>query len=289
MSYLVATSLEEALTYLRDSGGRARVVAGATDLYLKDLPHSLVDLSALPGASVIEEADGLITLGACLTHASAASSILILSRATALAEGCMAIGSPQIRNIATLGGNVVNAAPAADAAVALVALGASAVLVDTGGRSREEAVEDLYVIFNRSAVDSTSEILLKLTIKSCGTGEGSAFTRFAPRRALSLPLVNAAARVRIENGCFREVRLVVAPVKPAPTRLLQTEAMLEGMAPCEETWRLVARAASEEVEVRSSLLRCSARYRNHLVGVLAARVLQAASERAREEEGVDGR
>jgi len=93
-------------------------------------------------------------------------------------------------------------------------------------------------------------------------------------------MVNAAAWVNIENDCLREVRLVLAPVKPAPTRLKETEKRLIGAPLKAETWRLAGDAATEEVTVRGSLLRCSAQYRRHLVGVLAERVIAKAVKAA---------
>ncbi len=280
MSYLIASSLEEALTSLRDGSGKARAVAGATDLYLQEMPYGLVDLSFLKETTVIEEKEGLMSLGAAVTHALAASSPLVLSRARALAEGCAAIGSPQIRNIGTIGGNVINAAPAADAAVALVGLGAKAELVDINRETRTEAVENLYWTHNRSLVDSSKEIMVRFLIKPCLAGEGSAFTRFAARRALALPMVNAAARVKLEKGFVKEVRLVAAPARPAPTRLLKTEELVIGRPVNGETISMVEKAVAEEIEVRGSLLRCSARYRQHLVGVLVASALKTAATRA---------
>ncbi len=280
MSYLIASNLDEVLTSLRDANGKARVVAGATDLYLQDLPYGLVDLSCLKEATVIEEKDGLVKLGAAVTHTAAANSPLVLSRARALAEGCETIGSLQIRNIGTIGGNVVNAAPAADAAVALVGLGAEAVIIDIEGNTRQEAVENLYWEYNRSVIDSTREVMISLQLKPCLDTEGSAFTRFAARRALALPMVNAAARVKLESGLVKELRLVAAPVNPAPTRLLKTEELVIGRPVNNETITMVEKAAGEEVEVRGSLLRCSARYRLHLIGVLVARALETAANRA---------
>jgi CO/xanthine dehydrogenase FAD-binding subunit len=280
VSYLIASNLDEVISSLRDGSGKVRVVAGATDLYLQDLPYGLVDLSTLPETTVIEQEDGLIRLGAAITHTTAASSPLILSRAKALAEGCKAIGSPQIRNIGTIGGNVINAAPAADAAVALVGLGAEAVIIDIEGNRRQVAVENLYCTYNRSVVDSTKEVMISLQFKSCLGGEGSAFTRFAARRALALPMVNAAARVKLENGIVKEVRLVAAPVNPAPSRLLKTEELIIGRPINGETISMVENSAAEEVEVRGSLLRCSAQYRVHLIGVLVSRVFKIAADRA---------
>ena len=93
-------------------------------------------------------------------------------------------------------------------------------------------------------------------------------------------MANAAARIKIEDGIITRVALVAAPVKPAPTRFEQAEAMLTGQPATEETWLKAEKYASEEAEVRGSLLRCSADYRRHIIGVLAGRALRTAAERA---------
>ena len=286
MSYAVVSDLAELLNALKEKRGEARVVAGATDLFLASFPTDLIDITGLAETTQLETTGELLSIGAAVTHAEAAGSPLIRAGASALAEACSGVGSPQIRNIGTVGGNVINAAPAADAAVALVALGARAVLTDLEGNVREEAVEKLYAGYNQSAVDSSAEVLLRLVFKPCGPNEGTAFLRFAVRKALSLPIVNAAARVTVENGILKEVRLVAAPLKPAPTRLLHTEKMLLGVEPGEKTTAMVETSASAEAEARGSLLRCSEQYRRHLVGVLAGRVISKAIERALAKEGV---
>ncbi len=280
MSYMVAASLEQALKILHEKGGNVQVIAGGTDLYLKKPLPDLVDVSSVPEILGICRDEGMLSIGAGVTHTEAAASAVIQSEAEALAEACRRVGSPQVRNMGTIGGNLVNAAPAADAAVALVALGAKALLVNHAGSSREAFVEDLYAGYNCSYVDGSSEILLRFLVEPCGQGMGSAFMRFAPREALSLPLVNSAAFVRLRENIIEEVRVVIAPVKPAPTRLVETEKLVLGCKPGEDIWRKVEYTAASEVEVRGSLLRCSEEYRYHLVGVLARRALKKAVERA---------
>lgn len=282
MSYLKALNIEQAVALLRGNPGRIRVVGGATDLFLQEMPQVALDITALPETTGLETAGDLFSLGAALTHSEVANSYPVRQKATALTEACASIGSPQIRNIGTLGGNVINAAPAADAAVALVALGAGAVMINLERETREEAVEDLYAGFNQTVIDSGSEIMLKLVIRPCAVNEGSSFERFASRKALALPMVNGAARVEVVDGFFRSVRLVLAPINPAPTRLLNVEGILQGAPVTEETYKKIETEAAAEVEVRTSLLRCTAQYRSHLIGVLAARVVRKAADRALE-------
>jgi len=280
VSYRIARDLEEALQLLREGRGSARIIAGGTDLFLQDLPEALVDLSGTPETLGICAEEEMLIIGACVTHAEAAASPLLQEGATVLAEACGQVGSPQVRHAGTLGGNVVNAAPAADAAVGLVAMGARAVIVDTADARRQEAVENLYADYNRSRVDSSREILLHFAMRKHGPGEGSAFKRFASRKSLSLPMFSVAAVVRLEQGLLQEVRLVAAPVKPAPTRLPQVEQRLQGLPASGDTWRLAGELVREAVTVRGSTLRCTAEYRRHLAGVLAERALQEAARRA---------
>ncbi len=280
MSYIKAESLDQALDLLKDFAPEPRIIAGGTDLFLQDLPQNLIDIGSLEIMKMIEEKEGQLEIGAAVTHNMAANAALIISKATALAEACSQVGSPQVRNIGTLGGNVMNAAPAADAAVALVALGAKAELIDTHKNRRCLAVDQLYAGYNCTAVDCSSELLLKFFINPCKAGEGSAFVRLAARRALALPMVNAAARVSLEDGLISGICLVAAPIKPAPTRLFMTEKYLLGKPAVEETWQEAEKVAAQEAEVRGSMLRCSADYRKQMVGVMAGRAMRKAALRA---------
>ncbi|MBW6463643.1 MAG: FAD binding domain-containing protein [Firmicutes bacterium] len=286
MSYLRAESIEHALTLLKESASGAKIIAGGTDLFLQELPGHLIDIGFIGELKEIKEEKGQLHIGAALTHTLAANSKLIKDKATALAEASSLVGSPQIRNIGTLGGNVINAAPAADAAVALVALGAQAVLIDLEENIRCIPVDQLYSGFNCTSVDCSSEMLLKFIINTCEPGEGTAFVRFAARRALALPMANAAARIKITDGVISEAYLVAAPVKPAPTRLTETETLLHGEPAEESTWLKAELSAAGEVAVRGSLLRCSADYRKHLVGLMAGRALRTAASRAVERKEV---
>jgi len=284
--YYTPATVEEAVAILQKYDGKACMVGGGTDLLLeiqqghRPKVEALIDPTRIVGLDQIVEEDGYIVIGAGVTHTRIVNDPRIRRQATCLAESCGVIGGPQVRNVATLGGNVANAAPAADAAVALVALGALATLVFSDGQSSETSVEQLYAGYNRSTIDSSKQILFSFRVRACGDGEGSAFVRFAPRKALSLPILNAAASVKMNGYYIDELRLVVAPAGPAPTRLYDTEEKLRGAALSDQIWAQIEPAASAEVEVRDSLVRCSARYRKQLVGVMTVRALRIAVERA---------
>ena len=157
--YVIPKSAEEALQVLRSHEGEARIIAGGTDLVpdLKDgvrRVKCLVDISEIESLKKIEPDGTLIRIGAGVTHAQAASSRLIREQATLLAEAAQAVGSPLIRNQGTIAGNVVNAQPAADTAVALLALDAEVEILSSGG-TRRVPVEQIYESLGVSRIDST--------------------------------------------------------------------------------------------------------------------------------------
>ena len=179
--YLFPSSVEEALAMLAEREGRARLMAGGTDLVIeltegRRAADCLVDITRIPELGRIALEDGMIVLGANVTHRQASESPLIRERATVLAQACQAVGALQIRNVGTLGGNVVNAMPAADGSTALLALEAEAEIADGTGR-RWTPLPDLFAGPGISKVDSTGEILTAFRFKALGEGQGSALER----------------------------------------------------------------------------------------------------------------
>jgi carbon-monoxide dehydrogenase medium subunit len=280
--YLVPTSIEEALAMLKERQGQARVIAGGTDLIIQ-LKHKeatarcLVDISNLVELKGIELADGFIRIGACVTHQEIASSSLIRERAAALAEGASQVGSPQIRNLGTVGGNIVNAQPAADTVVPLMALEAE-VEVATATGIRREPLGGLCVGPGQCTVDATAEILTAVRFRALGPHQGSAFERLAKRKALALPILNAAAVVTLNDGgdTFQEVRLAVGPVAPTPFRARQAEESLRGAAVEAQVIAAALELAAQEAQPRSNPVRGSQEYRCEMVKVLLRRAIERA-------------
>lgn len=280
--YLFPASLEEALSMLADYEGEARVIAGGTDLVpqLKNKERKvrcLVDVSRLPELKGIHRQDDVIRIGAAVIHQKLAASPLLREQACALAEGAAAVGSPQIRYMGTMGGNIVNAQPAADTAIPLLALGAEAEIADSSG-TRREPLEDLYVRPGESKVDASSEILVALRFPALGRHRGSAFARLAKRGALSLPILNAAVVVHLEDDgtILKDVRLALGPVALTPFRARGAEEALRGRPVDEETLDSALEIASQEAQPRSNPLRGSAEYRREMVSVLLRRALERA-------------
>lgn len=285
--YLCPTSIEEALAILEEYQGQARVIAGGTDLIpqLKKKERSvqcLVDISQLEELKGIQLQGEAIRVGAAVTHQQLASSDLIREMATVLAEGAAAIGSPQIRNMGTVGGNVVNAQPAADTVIPLLALGAEAEIVGTQG-SRLAPLESLFLAPGQSKVDPTTEILLALHFRALDSNQGSAFARLAKRRSLSLPILNAAVVISLDGDgtVFEEARLALGPVAPTPFRARKAEEALQGKPVDEGVIQPALELAAQEAQPRTNPLRGSREYRREMVKVLLRRALERAVEAAR--------
>lgn len=280
--YLFPASLDEALSMLAEYEGEARVIAGGTDLVpqLKSKERkvkALVDVSRLPELQGIHRQDDMIRIGAAITHQRLASSRLLQEQACALAQGAAAVGSPQIRYMGTVGGNIVNAQPAADTAIPLLALGAEAEIASIKG-TRREPLEALYVRPGESKVDASSEILVALRFPALGRRRGSAFTRLAKRRALSLPILNAAVVVHMDGDgrTLEDVILALGPVALTPFRARQAEAALRGQPVDEAVVESALEIASQEAQPRNNPLRGSAEYRREMVKVLLRRALEGA-------------
>lgn len=285
--YLFPGSVEEALAMLAEHQGRARVIAGGTDLVpeLKKKERKaecLVDISRLDELKGIQLDGEIIRIGSCVTHQQLASSDLIRERATALAEGAAAVGSPQIRYMGTVGGNIVNAQPAADTAIPLLALDAEAEIAGSEG-TRVEPLGSLYVRPGESTVDATAEIVVSFRFRALSDSEGSAFERLAKRKSLSLPILNAAVVVSLngEPAVFEDARLALGPVALTPFRTQNAEEALRGKAIEGEVIATAVDIASEEAQPRSNPLRGSREYRQEMVRVLLRRALERAVQAAR--------
>ncbi len=288
--YYRPESVAEALACLAEGGGRARLVAGATDVAVRlrrnelDL-ETLVDITRIPGLDRIERCGDRIEIGAQVTHGQAAGSALLREIALVLAEACALCGSPQIRNVGTIVGNVVNAQPAADATTALLALDASAMVVSAEGE-RRVPISAICLGPGRSAVDPTREMVVRLEFPVPSAAAGSAYQRLAQRRSLTLPVVAVAAVVAADalKKRFSWVRLAVGPVAPVPWRAEAAEQVLAGAA-LDDAARIeeAAALAARDARPRTSL-RGSAAYRREMVRVMVRRALIQAVERI----GIDG-
>lgn len=285
--YVTPSSIEESVAVLASLRGAGRVIAGGTDLVIQ-LQHQerqatcLVDVTGIPGMTQIRRDDPFVVVGAAVTFSQIERSPIIQSAAPILAEAASWVGSPQIRNVGTIGGNVVNAQPAADGSIALLALDAEAEVANLTGR-QWVPLSSLFVSPGVSRIDATTEMITAFRFRPLAALEGSAFERLARRRALSLPLINVGARVLLdaERVRARAVRISVGPVAPVPFRAAAAEKLLLNRPMDDAAIREAAEMAAREGNPRSSLLRASKEYRVELVRVLTQRALTRAINAAR--------
>jgi len=254
------------------------ILAGGTDLVLdaesgKKPVKAFVDIMRIPEMRELKEEDGKIIIGGAVTLAEIAKSPLIKRYYPSLAKGCGTVGSLQIRNIATLVGNVLSAQPAADGAMALAPLAPTFTVVSEEG-SREVKMEEMYAGFGRSAIDSTREIVTRVAVPVPRAGEAASFVRLELRKSLSLPMLNAAARVWLMDGIVAEVHINMGPVGVGPKRALTAEEWLTGKALTAEHAREAGRLALQDAKPRSNPLRGSKEYREATLPVIVERALK---------------
>lgn len=283
--YYRPESVTEALQLLASARGRARLVAGATDLSIQlkrgeaEL-DALVDVTAIRDLGYVRLSGSKIEIGALVTHAQAAQSELLQERALLLAEACSQVGSPQIRNVGTIVGNIVNAQPAADSIVALMALEARLTVVSRAGE-RQLPISQVCLSPGRSVIDPCNEMVTQVEFEMPLADSGSSYQRLAQRQALSLPVVavGTVVTVNAEERRFERARIAVGPVAPIPFRAEAAERSLQD-APLESGFIDEAAAlAARDANPRDSL-RGGAGYRKHMVEVLVRRSLLRALERA---------
>lgn len=274
--YYAPTSLSEALGLLAEQGGRARALAGGTDLLLKMragklAPTRLINikrLSELRGLSY-DEPWGL-RLGALTTVAEIMDSPQVRQRTPVLAHAAGTMASVQIRNLATVGGNLCNAAPSADLAPPLIALGAQAHIAGLRGE-RNVALEDFFIGPGQTVL-ADDELLVGVTVPCAAAGLTAVYLKHTPREAMDIAIVGVAAAVVLSEGVCASARIVLGAVAPTPLRVREAEAALIGR-PLEERGiaeaaRLAAQAARPIDDVRAS-----AWYRREMVEVLVRRAL----------------
>jgi CO/xanthine dehydrogenase FAD-binding subunit len=287
--YYTPATIDEALQLLNTHAGQARVIAGGTDLLIDmkaeadPQPHeALVDITSIPDLQRIDEDDGHAVIGAGVTHTQIVKSPLLASRATCLVESCGVVGGPQVRNVATLGGNVAHALPAADGTTSLVALNAQAEIIHQGERKWVDLL-DLFLGPGQSLLDPTRDILLRFRFRLCTEREATAFKRIMRPQGVALPVLGCAVWVRLDEtgSSYESVRVSIAPVAPRPARISEIEAALNGHPTTEATLNHAVNIARDVLNPRTSKYRATADYRREMIEVLLRRTLPLAVERAR--------
>lgn len=276
-------SVADCLRVLAQRGPETKVVAGGTDLLpqLKNgllKPPWVVDLSGVAALRILKRDKRGLRVGAMVTARELELDPQVRASYLAVAESGAVVGSVQVRHLATVGGNLCNAAPSADMVPPFLALDAEAVIAGPEGRRRVPLAS--FFLGVRRTVLAPGELLLELVVPAPGPRSGGNYLRHTPRRELDIAVVGVASQVTLSNGTCAKARIALAAVAPTPIRATAAEQALEGQPITPEG---IDRAAELAVAAARPISdqRGSAEFRSHLVRVLTRRTLMTALERAR--------
>ena len=287
-TYFSPTTLADAARVLADHQGQARCIAGGTDLLIRMkrhqwLPRAVVNLKRIPGLRDIS-LNGELRLGALVTLQGLVRSAIIREHFPVLAYTASKMAGVQVRNLATVGGNLCNASPAADTAPSLIALNARAVVVGAQGE-RTIPLDEFFTGVGKSAL-APDEVLREIIVPRDESVRAS-FTKLEHREAMDISIASVAVSLevgswKLENGKSipnsqflipSDVRIVLGAVAPTPMRAKQAETILRGNELTEERIREAARVAASECKPIDDV-RSSAWYRREMVEVLTRRQLE---------------
>ncbi|MBN2046947.1 MAG: FAD binding domain-containing protein [Anaerolineaceae bacterium] len=277
--FFSAYAIEDVLEILAKEGSTAKIIAGGTDLMLelrnglRPKVGTVVDISRIHRLSEIwQDESGMLHVGALASHNDCVASRLVVENAFPLAQACWSIGSPQIRNRGSIGGNLVTASPANDTIPALVALGASVVLRSSRG---ERIVPlDSFYLGVRKTVMEADELMIEVLIPPRSEQARGVFIKHALRNAQAISLVNTAIALELKDGRVASAAITLGAVAPVIIHASKAETFLVGKPLTAETAAEAAAIAMEEASPISDI-RSSASYRKAMVRVIVRRGLEA--------------
>lgn len=282
MEYLAPTTVDEAIEALRNEPN-AKVFAGATDLIPqiragRPEPPLVIDLKAIERCSTITETDSGWTIGAATPTSQLTRNAALSQALPGLSEGAGLIGSDQIQNRSSLGGNLCNASPAADSVPAMMVNDVRAVVAGANG-TRTVAVREI-----ATGPGSTSlgpdEFIVEFEVDRPPPNTGDAYLRMIPRTEMDIAVVGAGARLTIDDdGTCSNVRIALGAVAPTARRVPDAESALEGNTINDETLAAIASAATAVCDPIDDK-RGTIEYRKQVAGVMAKRAVKLAHARA---------
>ena len=276
--YYQPQSLKEAYSLMEKSKGNGRYVAGGTDIIIRIKqkavqPEALISLKGIDALTGIR-CNGGLSLGSMTPFRDIEKDVTIARDYPALAQAVRVLANPQIRNVATIGGNLANSAPSADSAPPLVVMEAGLTLEGPGGK-RDIPIEEFFTGPGENIMDPV-EVLTEIKIPEKASNTGMAFLK-AGRVAQDIAIINACALLVMDNGKCRKCRLAVGAVAPVPLRLREVEKIIEGEEVVPDLLDRVGRMVEQEVSPITDV-RSTEEYRRTMSGVLIRRAIQQALE-----------
>jgi aerobic carbon-monoxide dehydrogenase medium subunit len=281
-THLKPKTLQEAISLLSQYRGKSKIIAGGTELVnrMKEkliMPEYIIDITYIPGLDKIEyDAKSGLKIGAVCPLIDIEGSSHVKKKHEALALAVHTIGSVQVRNLGTIGGNLCNAAPSADSAPILIGLDAKARIF---GRAGERMIElkDFFTGPGQTVL-KPGEILVGIDVPNPPPRSAAVYIKQSIRKAMDLAVVGVAVVLSLSpDGSLADIRIVLGAVAPTPIRAMKAEAVIRGKKLDGELIREAARVASEEADPISDI-RSSKEYRKDMVTVLTDRALQQTLE-----------
>lgn len=267
--YRQPESIAKAIEDLSSATDPVIPIAGGTDLLLDmrqgrhEPVHTLVDLTGIPEMNLIEYRDGSLFIGACVPINRIIADPLVFENAQALHEASDLIAGPQVRNTATLGGNVAHALPAADGTIALLALGATVEVAGIDGKEQLSFL-DIFLGPGKSRLKKT-EIITGFFLPMIKPGQASAFKRIMRPQGVALPILNCAVWVDRDEEIITDIRISVGPGGPTPFRGTEAEDVMRNHNLTEELIEQGYKALLAQGHFRTSKLRATSEYRKHIL------------------------
>lgn len=282
-AYFEAETISEATTLLA-ANPKLKIIAGGTDILIK-IKHGRLEEAELLSIRKLKElegieklADGTIVIGAMATFSAISQNTIINDNLPALTEAAISMGGPQIRNVATIGGNICNGVTSADSASTLLALDAKLCLQSNTGQ-RIIPIREFYL--GPGHVDlKQGEMLTGFLISpESYQGFGGHYIKFAMRKAMDIATLGVSVMAKVDSDVFQEVKIALGVAGPTPLRCMEAEAYGKGKRISPETLAEIGRLAVKATNARTSW-RASREYREHLVEELTQRALHVAIVRA---------
>ena len=277
--YHRASSIADAVKAMNEAGEKAVVLAGGTDLMAavnhgrSDRGHTFVYIGDVPGLAEITESNGVLTVGSLVTASQILESKLIREKASALWIAARDLAAPQIRNRATIGGNIGTASPSGDFITALIALDAEAT-IEGGGK--QVKVEDIPIGVKKTSL-APNEIITGIAVPLFAAKQGSAFVKIGKRKAMTISIANAAVWLALEEDgrTVKDIRVAVGACAPTVKRIKSLEAVLTG-ADISSLATLSIQIMEDEIQPITDQ-RATAWYRREIVPVLIRRAAMKAA------------
>jgi len=311
--YLTPKTLDEAVALLSKHGEKAKLIAGGTDIIVMMkqkaiAPDVLVSLRRIPGLDQIKF-NGSLSIGPMVTHRAIEKSEIIRKNFSALTDAADYLGSVQIRNVATIGGNICTAAPSADTATPLLVLGTQ-VRIKSLKKERTHSIEEFFKGPGETVLKQ-GEIVQELIIPKPLPNTGSAYYKLQRRLALDLPLLGVSVLLSLDkdkitcsdmlctaapissilhkmeedNIVCKEVRIALGVAAPTPWRAVKAEGLLRGKKLSDELLEEAAETAAAEAQPRDTI-RGEAWYRRDMIKVMVKRMAMKSIERVVQPEGM---